>query len=53
MHIKDTRSDLNIVIGVNLEREADGESIIRFDIVTVMKTPKFHTGNDTKGPIVV
>jgi len=53
VHLKDKYSDLNVIIGIELERIDGDESIIRLPIVTVMNKKNFITGHDTKGPLMV
>lgn len=53
VHLKDKNSDLNVIVGIELERIDGDESIIRFPIVTVMNKKNFITGYDTKGPVMV
>jgi len=53
VHLKDKRSDLNVVIGIELEKEDNNETTLRFPIITVMNNKKFYTGFDTKGPVEI
>lgn len=53
VHLKDKKSDLNVIIGIDLEKESSKESIIKIKIITVMNKSNFITGIDTKGPITI
>ena len=41
IHIKDKYSDLNVIISVEFEKEANGEKIIKFPVITVMNKKEF------------
>lgn len=53
VHLRDKDSDLNVIIGIKLQKSIGDESIIKFPIVTVMNKRNFITGHDTKGPLIV